>query len=205
MKKVADQTIQNFVEAGRRIGSYSLVKCSSGNLSCRVDAEHVLLSATNSWLADITADQVAVCSLEDGTCTNGKTPTVESEFHLGILRDRGEINVVLHFQTPYATAIACGRPQNYNFNILAEIPVYIGTPAIVDYSKPGSEELAIATIAAAKKSNMVILRNHGLVTVGADYNQAIQRACFFELVCQIILCQNDLEFLSSADLKALAQ
>ena len=35
--------------------------------------------------------------------------------------------------------------------------------------------------------DMVILQNHGFVTVGADLNDAIQKAAFFELACEVIV------------------
>lgn len=203
MEQINSQQIQRFVDACHRIGGYGLVRCSSGNLSSRLDKERILLSASKSWLEEITADQIVVWSLEQDRCVNGKTPTIEADFHLGILRNRPEINVVLHFQSPYATAIACGRPQDYNFNVIIEVPAYIGKPAIVEYLPPGSQQLAHATIEALKDSDLAILRNHGLVTVGADYSDAIQKARFFELACRIILCQNRPEFLSQDNIDAL--
>ena len=34
---------------------------------------------------------------------------------------------------------------------------------------------------------MVMLRNHGQVTAGRDFNDTIQKAVFFELACDIII------------------
>ena len=178
---------EQFIASAHKVAQYDLVKCSSGNLSWRLDKTIAAVTASRSWLGELTADQIAVCDIKTGKCLNGKTPTVEHAFHLGILRNRPEINVVLHFQSPYATAIACAKKNDHNFNVIVEIPCYIGTPAVVDYFPPGSVELADATIAAMKNSEMAILRNHGLVTVGKTFNDAVQKAVFFELACQIIL------------------
>ena len=38
---------------------------------------------------------------------------------------------------------------------------------------------------------MAILRNHGFVTVGTDFNDAIQKGMFFELACDVILRGGD--------------
>jgi ribulose-5-phosphate 4-epimerase/fuculose-1-phosphate aldolase len=192
-----------FVKAAHKVGAYNLVKCSSGNMSWRLDDEHALVSATGSWLGEITPEQVSVCKLKDGTCVSGPAATIESQFHLGILRQNPEVNVVLHFQSPYATAIACGDPASYNYNVIIEIPAYIGTPAVVAYMQPGSNELAQAVIDAMKNAKMVILRNHGLVTVGKDFNEAIERATFFELACQILLSQDKPKFFNDKQIEAL--
>jgi len=96
---------------------------------------------------------------------------------------------VLHFQSPYATALACGNPLKWNYNVIIEVPVYIGIPAAVDYFPPGSPELAQAVIEEMKnpQTQLAFMKNHGLVAVGVDFNDVIQKAVFFELACQILL------------------
>ncbi|MDH4203510.1 MAG: class II aldolase/adducin family protein [Phycisphaerae bacterium] len=180
---------KEFVGACHKVAGYGLVSCSSGNLSWQIEPDTVLLSASGSWLAELTVGQVAACEIESGQCLNGKVPTCESVYHLGILKNRPEVNVVLHFQSPYATAIACGETDGINFNMTIEVPVYIGTPAIVPYLPPGSDELARAVIDVFKDSetHLAILKNHGLISVGKDFNDAIQKAVFFEMACRIIL------------------
>jgi ribulose-5-phosphate 4-epimerase/fuculose-1-phosphate aldolase len=203
MKYAGNKKIKAFVEACHKVADFGLLRCSSGNMSFRLDDKLAVLTASGAWLGEITARQAAICRIDNGQCINGLTPTVETKFHLGILRKRPEINVVLHFQSPFATTIACGKPRDYNFNVIIEVPYYIKDPAIVEYLPPGSDALADAVSAAGEKHDMVILRNHGLVTVGRDFNDAIQKACFFELACQILLCQNNPQFLSKSNIDKL--
>jgi ribulose-5-phosphate 4-epimerase/fuculose-1-phosphate aldolase len=182
-------TITAFVQACHKAGEYGLVSCSSGNLSWRVEPDVALLSTSGAWLAELTQDQVAACDINTGRCSNGKIPTCESVFHLGILKNRPEMNVVLHFQSPHAAAVACGETDGLDFNMTIEVPVYIGTPAVVPYLPPGSGELAQAVIDTFKEpqTHIAILKNHGLVSVGTDLNDAIQKAVFFEMACRIML------------------
>ncbi|MHC4855838.1 MAG: class II aldolase/adducin family protein [Planctomycetota bacterium] len=184
-----DSVIKEFVAACHKVAEYGLVSCSSGNLSRRIEPDTALLSASGSWLAELTEEQVVVCAMDSGCCLNGKVPTCESVYHLGILKNRPDVNVVLHFQSPYATAIACDEKDSLNSNMTIEVPVYIGTPAIVPYLSPGSGELARAVIDAFKdpKTYLAVLKNHGLISVGKDFNDAIQKAVFFEMACKIIL------------------
>lgn len=202
-----ESDITEFVAACHKTARYGLVRCSSGNLSQRIGPDTALLSVSGSWLGELTAEQVAICEINSQTCINDKTPTCESVFHLGILQRRPEVNAVLHFQSPYATAIACGKPEAYDYNMTIETPVYIGQPAIVDYLPPGSKQLAQATINAFanRKTRMAILKNHGLVTVGKDINDAIQKGVFFEMTCQILLTNPDANALALEEVEHLRQ
>ncbi len=205
MKYANSKKIMAFVNACHRVADFGLLRCSSGNMSYRLDTKLAALTVSGAWLGELTNKQVAICRINDGCCINGLTPTVETGFHLGILRNRPQVNVVLHFQSPYATAIACGNPHDYNFNVIIEVPYYIKDLAVVEYLPPGSDALADAIISSLKEHDMVILRNHGLVTVGRDFNDAIQKACFFELACQILLCQNKPQFLSKSAIDELTR
>ncbi len=179
--------IEEFVRFAHTVAGMGLVRCSSGNLSWRVDEEHVLLSGTKTWLSELAPGQVAVVRLSDGNPVNSVAPSVESRFHLGILRNRPEKRCVLHFQSSSATALAC-RPRPWaELNVILEMPYYVGPVSAVPFHLPGSGELAEAVIQAAAESDMVVLANHGQVTVGKTPHDAIQQAAFFELACEIVL------------------
>ena len=51
--------------------------------------------------------------------------------------------------------------------------------------KPGSDELAQTVVAALQEHDLVILQNHGQVTVGKDYREVLQRAIFFEFAAAL--------------------
>jgi len=117
--------------------------------------------------------------------------SAECGFHIGILRARQDVNVVLHFQSPFATAIACIGKDYKNFNVITEIPYYIGVVAVIPYPNPGSNELAHEIISAMKCHDLAILKNHGQVTVGKNFEDVIQKESFFELASEIILCAGE--------------
>jgi ribulose-5-phosphate 4-epimerase/fuculose-1-phosphate aldolase len=175
------------MEAAHRAGSNRLMLCSSGNQSWRI-GEEVIISGTGSWLPCITPEKTAICSLKDGAVLNGVKPSIESSFHLGVLRNRKEMNVVLHFQSQYATIISCMKEKPTNFNVTAEIPLHVGRKIpVVPYYRPGSPELAKAVTEAMQDHNSILLAKHGQVVCGKDLNDAFQKAVFFEMACGIIV------------------
>jgi len=187
MDSVSDKHIRDFVAASHRVAEHGLVRCGSGNLSWRVDNELMLISASGAWLGEMAEDRVVVARITDAAVLNDRKPSVEIAFHAGILRERRDVNVVLHFQTPCATAIACHDPASVDYFVIPEIPYYIGDIASVPYKTPGTPELAGAVVAAARDHDMVMLCNHGQLTVGKDFDDTIQKAVLFELACEIIV------------------
>ncbi|HHT9109484.1 MAG TPA: class II aldolase/adducin family protein [Candidatus Wunengus sp. YC63] len=197
MMHVSEKHLEEFVAGCHRVASYGLVRSSSGNLSWRVNEEYMLITATRSWMGELTREQIAICRISDGSVLNEKKPSAENGFHFGILRERSDVNVVLHFQSPYATAVACSGRDYNNFSVIPEIPYYLGHVAIVSYLNPGSNELAREVVSSMKEHDLVILKNHGQVTVGKNFDEVIQKATFFELACEIILQAGDkVQFLS---------
>lgn len=184
---VTSQLIDLFVEQARRVGRHGLTICSSGNLSWRV-GEEAIISGTGSWVPELTPDKVSVCRVADGKILNGIRPSMESTFHLGVLRARPDVNVVLHFQSPYATAVACMDKRPDNFNFTAEVPLHVGEEIpMIPFFRPGSPELAEHVVKALTYHNSCMLLKHGQVVCGKDFNETLERAMFFEMACRIAL------------------
>jgi len=187
--KVQKKTIQSFIKACRETGVRKLMRCSSGNMSLRLSSEYMLVTASRSWKGEIQPSQISVCRIKDAKPVSGRKPSVETMFHAGILRNRPDVNVVLHFQSPNATALACSG-RRINYFVIPEIPFYLGKIARVPFLLPGSPDLANAVISAAKTHNMILLSNHGQVTMAEDFAHVIQNAEFFELACEVIIKNN---------------
>ena len=163
---ITDQHIQTFVAQAHRVGELGLTICSSGNLSWRI-GDKALISGTGSWVPSLRPDQVSICDVATGEILNGVKPSMESVFHLGVMRQRPDVGVVLHFQSPYATQVACSAVRPKSYNVTAEIPLHVGRviPEIPFY-RPGSPELAEAVVNALKNRNSALMLQHGQVEIG---------------------------------------
>ena len=182
---ITEEHIKEFVAQAHRVGGLGLTICSSGNLSWRI-GDQALVSGTGSWVPSLREDQVSVCDVATGKVLNGVKPSMESVFHLGVMRQREDVGVVLHFQSPYATQVACSEVRPQSYNVTAEIPLHVGRviPEIPFY-RPGSPELAEAVVNALATRNSALMLKHGQVVCGKDFDDVIQRAMFFEMACRI--------------------
>ncbi len=204
MKDVPDHVLDEFVRICHAAAARGLVRCSSGNLSRRLDGTRFLATASGSWMEDLTGEQVSLCTTADGAVLNGPKPTMEIGFHAGILSTRPDVNVVLHFQSPYATALVCQSVHDPNYFVIPEIPFHIGPVVRIPFLIPGSKELAETVTKAMQDHDMVVISNHGMVTVAVDYAHAIQNADLFELACQILICNgHESEPISKEDVQHL--
>lgn len=182
--------IYHFIRTAHHIGQLGLVQCSSGNLSYRV-GNKMLISATGSWLSEIQEDQIAIIDLQSNAFLNKVKPSMEWGFHWGVMQQRTDVNAVLHFQSPYATSVACMKNIPENFNLTTEIPYHVGeTIAVVPFLLPGSTKLAQAVTEALTQHNACLLQQHGQVVCATTLDQAIEKAVFLEMACRIMLQTN---------------
>ena len=171
---ITNEHVEKFVEQARRYGKERWMLCSSGDLSWRVGNE-MLVSGTGSWLRDLKKDKVAICRMMDRQCINGVKPSMEFDFHAGVYRNRQDVNVVLHFQSEFATAVACMKNKPTNFNVVAEIPCKLGrTIPILPSMRPGSSALAKAVVDAMVNHDAVLLASHGQVVCGRDFDDVFE-------------------------------
>lgn len=183
---ITSENIKEFVRQAHRVGEAGLTICSSGNLSWRIGDE-ALVSGTGSWVPSLKEENVSILKVATGDIINSVKPSMESVFHLGVMRNRVDVNVVLHFQSQYATLLACSEDRPKNINVTAEMPLHVGRviPEIPFY-RPGSPELAKAVVDALKTRNSIQLLKHGQVVCGKDFDEVFQRAMFFEMGCRIV-------------------
>ena len=169
------------IDACHALSAAGLVVGTSGNVSGR-DGDRVSLSAKGVPLAKLTADDVAVVAL-DGTVQAGE-PTSELELHLAVYR-RYDAGAVVHTHSPHATAVAC---------VLDELPVVHysllamgGAIRVAPFAPFGTPELAAAVTEALAERSAALLANHGAVTYGATFGEAIERAVVLEWACGVYL------------------
>ncbi|MBK9359518.1 MAG: class II aldolase/adducin family protein [Bacteroidales bacterium] len=194
-----------FAQWARESGNLGLVSCSSGNLSHRIDNGSMLISGTGTWLPYLCNDQIAHMSIDSDESYNTVKPSGEFRLHREIYRKRKDIDTILHFQSPSATTVAC-MDLIPDYNVIIEVPVYIGRIGHINYISPGSEELADKASEVMMEADLLQLANHGQVVCGTGFRDTIQKAVFFELACSILLKSNfNAKPLSLENIKQLNQ
>ncbi|GAB6946643.1 class II aldolase/adducin family protein [Vulcanisaeta sp. JCM 16161] len=166
-----------------------LVDLLGGNASARLSSDEVLITPTSMPKVLMKPQSIVKIRL-DGTVISGGNPSSEWRMHVGIYRVRDDVRFVLHTHPPNILALTrAGLKIDLS---LSEAISYVGEIAEVPYLKPGSAELADAVSKAISRRNVtaVILKNHGLVTVGSTPYEALNRAEVLENLAYITLLSN---------------
>ncbi len=157
-----------------------LVAWTSGNVSGRDAATgYVAIKPSGVLYEELTPDKIVIVDLEGKVVEGKMKPSVDTATHLYIYRHMPQVNGVVHTHSSYATAFAAlGRP----------IPVYLTSMAdefgcqipCGEYAPVGGEEIGKEIVQAIGNSRAILMKNHGVFTVGADPVEALKAAVMVE-------------------------
>ena len=168
----------------RKMWEARLVVASAGNVSRRVDEQHIAVTPSAIPYETLTEDQIVIVDLESGRAIDGQTPSYELPMHLTVYRSRPDIHAIVHTHSPYVTTLSVlRRPLP---PVIDEMMVYFGGPVeVADYAFTGTDEVGLHVIRALGDRTGVILANHGNVCIGRHLRQALHVAVVMESCAQV--------------------
>jgi L-ribulose-5-phosphate 4-epimerase len=191
---LADPTITAAVRELRRtvaelhaaLVSNGLVAWTSGNISARVPgAELMVIKPSGVSYDDLTPESMVVCDLK-GTRVSGElSPSSDTTSHAYIYRHMPEVGGVVHTHSRYATAWAArGEPIPCVLTAMAD--EFGGEIPVGPFAPIGGDEIgrAVVMTLSGHRSPAVLLRSHGVFTVGATPRDAVKAA----VMCEDVAC-----------------
>jgi L-ribulose-5-phosphate 4-epimerase len=165
-----------------------LVAWTAGNVSGRVPGEDLfVIKPSGVSYDDLTPESIVVCDL-DGKLVEGELdPSSDTAAHAYVYRSMPEVGGVVHTHSTYATAWAArGEPIPCVLTAMAdefggEIPV--GPFALI-----GNDDIGKGIVAtlSGHRSPAVLMRNHGVFTIGKDAKSAVKAAVMCEDVARTV-------------------
>lgn len=183
-----------------------LVTGVGGNVSAR-SGNRILMTPTGISLRALAPEEISVLDAE-GRLVEGALPSKEANFHIKILQTRSDINVVLHLHG--SKVIAASNlliPGPDTLPPLTPGFVYYAYPlSMIPFQPPGSVKLSesIFTELSRHNSLAVLLQNHGFVTVGKNFSEALNVAEEIEEAAHVyILTRGKGTRISDTDIAAI--
>lgn len=182
---------KKLAEIGLTLYQQGILTGYEGNLSARVDVDKVMITPAGACKGDLSPDDMILLTL-DGTKIRGQgEPSTESPMHLHLYRTRSRMAACVHAHPPYATAYAVAGEEIPD-DVLPEITLLFGRIPLVEYAPTGTEELGRLLSEADSSYSAILLRNHGVLTIGDSLSDAAYRMQTIERAAQIIFLARQL-------------
>ncbi len=148
-----------------------LTTTSGGNISFRLSDELFCITPSQVDKASLTSDVIAVVGFDNTNHTPALRLSIESEMHRRVLMARPDIKAVVHAHPVYASSFTAMR-EPIHTRLLAESYFLLEEPYFAPYKRMGTADLADSVVEGVKKSNVILMENHGVLTVGKSLIEA---------------------------------
>jgi len=160
------QEIKNkIIETGKLLWDKGLVTGFNGNISARVDAGTILITATGTCLGYLKPNDIVALSLMTGEVLGDGKASSEKFMHTEVYKNFPDINAIVHTHPTYTNGFFLSNdhlePKTF------EAKFYLGIVKSVPQSTPSVTAME-PVIKELKVTNIVVLRNHGVVAMGKD-------------------------------------
>jgi L-ribulose-5-phosphate 4-epimerase len=163
-----------------------LVAWTSGNVSARA-GELMVIKPSGLSYDDLTPESMVVCDLQGNVVSGSLKPSSDTASHAYIYRSLPEVGGIVHTHSPYATAWAA-RGEEIPCVITAMGDEFGGPIPVGPFALIGGEEIGKAVVGtlAGSRSPAVLLKQHGVFTIGANPRAAVKAAVMCEDVARTV-------------------
>ncbi len=176
---------------GKKIAASGFNLGTWGNISARIDENHLAITPSGVAYETITAKDIVVVDLAGNIIDGNKKPSIELPLHSAIYKAKKNINAIVHTHSVCCTAFAIARKP---IPAVCEDMIQIvgGQVEVAKYFLPGSKELAQSAVTALGNKSACIMANHGLLTAADNLDEAYKIAQIVEKSAQAVIYANSL-------------
>ncbi|MCK9572835.1 MAG: class II aldolase/adducin family protein [Candidatus Omnitrophica bacterium] len=168
MKHEADIKSE-IINVGKRLYEVGLCVAKSGNISARLDNENILITAGGTFLGDLKQDDIVKVNLNTLKSQDIKKPSSELPLH-SLVYKNFPAKVVVHAHPPLINGYFA---LNKSLKALTfETKFYLGEVPVIEQDTPTVTKPE-AVIDALKTNNLVVLKNHGVISMGGKFEDAL--------------------------------
>ena len=162
--------VEKLIEYGQYAWQKDLTPGISGNISARCD-NGVIITSSGVSNGFLTISSFSLVDYDGNLLEGNERPSSERFLHLEFYKKRPDINAVFHLHCPYLTAFAT-TDVDFNIEASPEMIYCFGKIPKAQYALPGSQELVNKTGLYFEKSDVVLMKNHGVITGAKDIQHA---------------------------------
>lgn len=184
---------------------YGLVQWTSGNVSERLPGgKSFIIKPSGVSYDDLQPSMMVICDLDGNVLEGDLAPSSDTAAHAYVYRNMPEVNGVVHTHSNYATAwsaigeaIPCGLTAMAD-EFGGEIP--LGPFALIGNDDIGK---GIVETLTGHRSPAVLMKNHGVFTIGKDAKAAVKAAVMCEDVAKTLWIAQSMGKINKIDQKSI--
>ena len=164
------------------------VAANDGNVSVKIGEDLYLATPTGISKSFITPDKLIKINGRGEVleALEGYRPSSEIKMHLRCYQEREDVGAVVHAHPATATGFACAHVPMDDYAMIESV-IAIGSVPIAPYGTPSTDEVPEGIAPYLKEHDVILLENHGALTVGCDLITAYYRMETLELTAKIML------------------
>ena len=164
------------------------VAANDGNISVKLPDGNFLATPTGISKSFITPEKLVIIN-DKGEVLSGLPdykPSSEIKMHMRCYRERPDVGAVVHAHPATATGFAVAGKSMDEYSMI-ETVIAIGSIPLTPYGTPSTDEVPDAITPYLQEHDVMLLQNHGALTVGCDLITAYYRMETLELYAKISL------------------
>ena len=164
------------------------VAANDGNVSVKIGEDLYLATPTGISKSFITPEKLIKINGKGEVleALEGYRPSSEIKMHLRCYQEREDVGAVVHAHPATATGFACAHVPMDDYAMIESV-IAIGSVPIAPYGTPSTDEVPEGIAPFLKEHDVILLENHGALTVGCDLITAYYRMETLELTAKIML------------------
>jgi L-ribulose-5-phosphate 4-epimerase len=171
-------------EMNMELPKNNLVVMTSGNVSGRdPETGYIVIKPSGVKYEKLSPESMVIVDAQGKVIEGDLAPSIDTQTHLYVYNHRPDVFGVCHTHSTYASVFAAlGRPIPA---VMTASAMFGGEVPLGDFCYIGSSQIGEEIVRKIGDKKVIIMKNHGVFTVGKDAAQALKMAVEVEEVAKI--------------------
>lgn len=181
-----EQLKEEVCEGNLEIPRNGLVAWTGGNLSARdPETGYIVIKPSGRLYSEMKPEDMVVVDMDCKVVEGNLGPSSDTASHIEVYKGREDVMSIVHTHSRYATAFAAlGREIPCCLTAIAD--EFGGPVPCAPYASIGGLEIGKAILETIGHSPAVLLKQHGVFTVGKTIRKALQAAVMVEDIAHTV-------------------
>ncbi len=171
---------EEVLDAALKLKEYELVTLTGGNVSGRdEESGNIVVTPSGVEYEKLSPEDMVIVDIEGNKIEGDLKPSVDLDDILYIIKNKPEVNSVIHTHSPYASCFAILN-QEIPCSITTLANEIGGSVPVAEYAPVKSGRVGPSVVEAIGDKRACLLANHGVMTVGPSVRNAVVAAVMME-------------------------